>query len=211
MGRLGRMIGSRISSGATLSGIPLAAALWAASAHHHGWLVTLGSVALGIILLLTVAPWLPVLHRLRPPLGAPKARITFRQIPQDEHRYPASTVIVEVGVKPTTRLEDAIVNFQFPRERFGHASLHVRDPAGNQRTDGHILPPRDIASDSPILWWSAPADLRAASQMFWFQLSPEDSTQAHTFKVTMVVSSEKLHGGENEADFEVAYRGVTSS
>jgi hypothetical protein len=202
---LKQMLGTRITAGAALAGLPLALALTAAAQSWPCWLITLSGAVLAAVLLLTGAPWLPLLHQLPPPIGAPKAKITFRQVPQNEHRYPPSTVIVEVGIKPTTRLDDAVVNFRFPREGFSHASLYVRDPAGNRRTDGQILPPRDITSSSPVLWWSAPADIRAASMMFWFQLAPSDPDQVRTFKVTMLVSSEKLHGSESKAEYEISY------
>jgi len=131
--------------------------------------------------------------------------ITFHQVPPCEHHYPDTTLILEVGVKPTTRLDDAVLNFRFPREGLGHAGLLARNARGDKLADGSILPPRDLDSNSPILWWEASTDLRAASTMFWFQLIPMNSKQAQTFKVTMLVSSEKLHGREHQAEYEVSY------
>jgi hypothetical protein len=205
------VLGGRIQAGVALAGIPLAFTIAGVVDSWNCTITSIFGIGVVVILGLTLAPWAPVLHRLRPPFGAPKVGITFRQIPQEDHHYPPHTVIVEVGVKPTTRLEDATVNLQYPREPLGHAGIRSLDGRGNEILEGNILPPRDFASTSPILWWWTHEDLRAVSKMFWFQLIPKEPAQTQTFKVVMVVASEKLYGQEATADFEVSYRPASSS
>src|SRR5437762_906204 len=93
-----RVLG-RAGSGSTVAGLPLATALWAATQSGLCSLVVLMVVLVFVVLALTFAPWIPLLRRLPPPIGAPTVRVTFVQVPPDEHRFGRRAIVLEVGVK----------------------------------------------------------------------------------------------------------------
>src|SRR5262249_19232401 len=126
-------VGGRISSGAQVAALPLAVALTAAAQSWASSLVVVMSGLAVLVSVLTFSPWAPGLNRLPAPLGAPKVKVTLRVIePEQQNRV--TSVFLEVGVKPTTRLEDAQVTFEFQRELFSyHAVRHLDaqgDPSG---------------------------------------------------------------------------------
>lgn len=202
--KVSHVLGGRIASGAAVAALPLATALFAAtqSSTFWSWMGWICALIVTGILALTAAPWVPLLHRLPAPLGAPKVDIRFRDVEVDPLRFP-SGFLLEVGVKPTTRLEDAVVNFQFPSDLHTEPDLgvqHVDVSAQERSTRGTFLP-IDEDTASPIRWWASEEDIRAGSKLFYFVIEPE-SAKPRKFTVSMVVFSEKLHGGRASADFE---------
>jgi hypothetical protein len=182
----------RLGSGATVAALPLAAALTAAT-QGWSWLVWTGGTAFFLVLALTFAPWIRGLQKLPPPLGAPRARITFTEIPQSQHRFGAARLL-EVGVRPSTRLGDAVVNFQFPRDMYVQ-----RIDAQGQDMKGAVLPIHD--SPSPISWWASEEDIRAGSKLLYFLLFPKP--EDYPFSVTMLIQSEKLYRGGTASSHEL--------
>jgi hypothetical protein len=197
-------VGGRISSGAQVAALPLAIALTGASQGWPCWLITLSGVLVGVVAVMTLSPWTPLLNKLPAPLGAPKASITFREIPQSDHRYPDTTVLLEVGVRPTTRLDDAQATFEFPSDVFYYHSVTNLDARGDESERGQTLPFHNAATDSPILWWTTHADLRPGSTIFVFQLVLPD-TSPRKFSVTMMISSERLYRSEVRKTHEINY------
>jgi hypothetical protein len=181
----------RLGSGATVAALPLAAALTAAT-QGWGWLVWTGGIGFCAVLVLTFAPWLPQFQKLLPPLGSPRARITFLEIPETQHRFGSGARVLEIGVRPSTRLDDAVVNFQFPK----NISVRRLDERG-QDMKGTILPLID--SPSPISWWSSEKDIRAGSKLFYFLLQPKPAD--YPFSVAMLIQSEKLYHGETASHY----------
>jgi len=201
LARIRRMLG-RVGSGATVAGLPWAAAIVAAVQGYWIPAVVFGA-ATGVILLLTFAPQLPWLHTLPPPLGAPKVGFEFGQVVVDPTLYGRS-ILLEVYVKPTTRLEDAVVKFEFPSTLSPDLTeVTWVDPARKDPQRGVFLP---IEEDtvSPIRWWECPVDLRVSPEPFYFALDP-GSRKPQTFRVAIVVASEKLWKEEARKDFDVVW------
>lgn len=181
--RLSHLFG-RIGAGATLAGLPLAVALTAA-VQGWCWPLVLSAGLVGVAMAATFAPWIPVLHRLPPPLGAPRANVTFTEIPDTHHSFGGR--VLEVGIRPSTRLDDAVLNFQFPKD------MHVqRINAQGAEMKGAVLPLTD--SPSPISWLAFEEDIRAGAKLFYFLLYPRP--EDYPVPVAMLVQSERLYGGE---------------
>src|SRR6266540_2270567 len=175
---------SRISAGFTASTLALAAG---------GISVSLSLIVAAIIFfvlsfvfaILTFAHRLPLLHRL-PEVGAPKIDVTLHQ----EVASP-NGVVVQVGIRSPTRLDDSVFVFLAPDD------VPVV-PSDHQATPLPAGPPMLPTSERVVPYTNShpctlPLDLRRGSNLAWFALGP--CPAGHRSRIRIKLDSEKLYRG----------------
>lgn len=193
----------RFAAGFTIAGFPLTAALLAVTAGNYCLAAPL-VLAFVVVLLLTVAPRLPLLHRL-PGVGAPRLAAKFtangfpdlRVVGLPDPLDPVS-VLVRVQVYNPARVdvEHAMLNFAFP---YGHG-LRACDSWGEPDHRGMKMPP---TQETPSFDYWAMDDLRFSgrnTRLFNFRVRLKDPG-AYTIKLRIqskdlfeeFIASEDLH------------------
>jgi hypothetical protein len=188
---------SRIQTGATAAALTLSSAAFVADSHR-----CLAAVLLVVTFLIGIATFankLPVLHTL-PGVGSPDLEATFAQ--EASPSGASNEVMIRIGLKVPTRIEDAVLNFLVPVDiEFWNSDFEGK-PSGKGRlmlpTDEPLNPGIEFSN-----YWADNVELRFGSGLMNFVLRV---TQPRSFNVRLRVGSEKLYKNEYVADFEVTVK-----
>jgi hypothetical protein len=140
-----------------------------------------------------------VLHTL-PGVGSPDLEATFAQ--EASPSGASDEVMIRIGLKVPTRIDDAVLNFLVPVD----IEFWNSDFEGKPSDKGRLMLPTDEPLNPGIEfsnYWADNVELRFGSGLMNFVLRV---TQPGSFKVRLRVGSEKLYESEYVADFEVTVR-----
>jgi hypothetical protein len=158
-------------------------------------------VVTAMIIVLTLAPKLPLLHEL-PRVGAPHLKATCDRVlsPAPQARLRGGQMLMQIGIASPTRLEDAGLNFLVPED----IPLQLADHNAMPLNLGALMPPTNEPVTPGVEWshyWAGHVDLRIDSTLIYFVVGP--IAKGRQFVVRLKVSSEKLYR-TFVADFDIS-------